>query len=83
MLLEEVPLLLWLSFCNEFASARCLALWCWFPESTRGWVGAPTLRLSPATPAWGHLVSPPRDMCTSGWAVAEPKGHGDVCPGGS
>lgn len=76
MLLEEVPLLLWLSFCNEFASARCLALWCWLPESTRGWVGAPTLRLSPATPAWGHLVSPPGTCARVAGQWQSPRGTG-------
>lgn len=76
MLLEEVPLLLWLSFCNEFASARCLALWCWLPESTRGWVGAPTLRLSPATPAWGHLVCPPETSARVAGQWQSPRGTG-------
>lgn len=76
MLLEEVPLLLWLSFCNEFASARCLALWRWLPESTRGWVGAPTLRLSPATHPWGHLVSPPGTCARVAGQWQSPRGMG-------
>lgn len=65
-----------MSFCNEFASARCLALWRWLPESTRGWVGAPTLRLSPATHPWGHLVSPPGTCARVAGQWQSPRGMG-------
>lgn len=44
-----------------------------------GW--SPHAQTEPSHPPLGTPRVPPRDMCTSGWAVAEPKGNGDVTQG--